>query len=315
MTLAWPTPPDGFAPPGGSDFAVRVDGGLRAVASASFWTSGVALHLSEPVQPGQNVVLDYLGSAMHPLRDATGAPRPPWRDLSATNVTGLAELQGPAAGAKATDAGPPPPADDTVSASLAGRAIGDAVLWALAGRTELLRLDLSDNALVDILALSGLQALESLDLSGNAVSDLAPLVGLTELRRLDLTGNRIDELWPLGGLPKLEVLLLDGNRLADIGTLTHLGRLENLGLAGNLVEDVSPLADLWSLRRLDLGGNPARDLSPVGDLETLVWLRLPSADVGAATHRLVRLRWLLAPNATGMCLGCGDTASGRREAR
>ena len=318
LTLAWRTPPDGFAPPGGSDFVVRVDDGLRAVASASFWTSGVALHLSEPVQPGQNVVLDYLDSAMHPLRDATGAPRPPWRDLSATNVTGLAQLQGPATGAQATttDAAPPPPvADGPVSASLAGRGMGDAGLSVVAGRAELWRLDLSDNALEDISALSGLQALESLDLSGNAVSDLAPLVGLTQLRRLDLTGNRIDELWPVGGLPKLEVLLLDGNRVADIGALTHLGRLENLGLAGNLVADARPLADLWSLRRLDLGGNPAGDLSPVGDLETLVWLRLPSAGDEAPTHRLVRLRWLLAPNAAGVCLGCGDTELGDAEAR
>ena len=315
LTLSWPTPPDGFAPPGGSDFAVRVDGRLLAVASASFRTSGVALHLSESARPGQDVVVDYLGSAMHPLRDAAGAARPPWRDLAATNVTGLAELRVAAGATEAmADAGLPA-ADGAASASLAGRAFGDAGLSALAGRTGLRRLDLSDNALVDISALSGLRALESLDLSGNAVSDLAPLTGLTELRRLDLSGNRIDELWPIGGLPKLEVLLLAGNRVADIGALTHLGRLENLGLAGNLVADVGPLADLWSLRRLDLGGNPAPDLSPVGDLETLVWLRLPSAGGEAPTHRLVRLRWLLAPNAASVCLGCGDAAPGHAEAR
>ena len=316
LTLSWPTPPDGFAAPGGSDFAVRVDGGLRAVAAASFRTNGVALHLSEPVQPSQEVVLDYLGSAMHPLRDAAGAIRPPWRELAATNVTGLAELAGVAGVSEATaEAVLPPAADGAVSASLVGGAVGDAGLWALAARTELRRLDLSGNALADISALSGLRALESLDLSGNSVSDLAPLAGLTELRRLDLSGNRIDELWPISGLPKLEVLLLDGNRVADIGALTHLGRLENLGLAGNLVADARPLADLWSLRRLDLGGNPVQDLSSIGDLETLVWLRLPSADEGAPTHRLVRLRWLLAPNAAGVCLGCGDTALGHAEAR
>ena len=315
LTLSWPAPPDGFAPPGGSDFAVRVDGRLLAVASASFRTNGVALHLSESARPGQDVVVDYLGSAMHPLRDAAGAARPPWRDLAAMNVTGLAELRVAAGATEAmADAGLPA-ADGAASASLAGRAFGDAGLLALAGRTGLRRLDLSDNALVDISALSGLRALESLDLSGNAVSDLAPLTGLTELRRLDLSGNRIDELWPISGLPKLEVLLLAGNRVADIGALTHLGRLENLGLAGNLVADVGPLADLWSLRRLDLGGNPAPDLSPVGDLETLVWLRLPSAGGEAPTHRLVRLRWLLAPNAASVCLGCGDAAPGHAEAR
>ena len=317
LTLSWRTPPDGFAPPGGSDFAVRVDGGLRAVASASFWTSGVALHLSESVQAGQKVVLDYIGSAMHPPRDAAGTPRAPWQDLVATNVTEHVEPQGAAVAAEVTTTVTrlPPAFDGALSASLAGGAIGDAGLSALAGRTELRRLDLSGNALEDISALSGLQALESLDLSGNEVSDLAPLAGLTELRRLDLAGNRIDELWPLGALPKLVVLLLDRNRVADIGALTHLGRLENLGLAGNLVADARPLADLWSLRRLDLGGNPARDLSPLGDLQTLVWLRLPSAGDEAPTHRLVRLRWLLAPNAAGACLGCGDTELGDAEGR
>ena len=315
LTLSWPTPPDGFAAPGGSDFAVRVDGRLLAVASASFRTSRVALHLSESARPGQDVVVDYLGSAMHPLRDAAGAARPPWRDLVATNVTGLVEVPDVAGVSEATAAVLPAAADGAVSASLVGGAVGDTGLWELAGRTELRRLDLSGNALTDISALSGLRALESLDLSGNAVSDLAPLTGLTELRRLDLSGNRIDELWPIGGLPKLEVLLLAGNRVADMGALTHLGRLENLGLAGNLVADVGPLADLWSLRRLDLGGNPVPDLSPVGDLETLVWLRLPSADEGAPTHRLVRLRWLLAPNAAGVCLGCGYAAPGHAEAR
>ena len=317
LTLSWPTPPDGFAPPGGSDFAVRVDGGLRAVASASFWTSGVALHLSEPVQAGQKVVLDYIGSAMHPLRDAAGTPRASWQDLVATNVTEDVEPQGAAVAPEVTTTVTrlPPVFDGALSASLAGGAIGDAGLSALAGRTELRRLDLSGNAIEDISALSGLQALESLDLSENEVSGLAPLAGLTELRRLDLAGNRIDELWPLGALPKLEVLLLDGNRVADIGALTHLGRLENLGLAGNLVADARPLADLWSLRRLDLGGNPAQDLSPIGDLQTLVWLRLPSAGDEAPTHRLVRLRWLLAPNAAGACLGCGDTELGHAEGR
>ena len=317
LTLSWPTPPDGFAPPGGSDFAVRVDGRLLAVASASFQTSGVALHLSESARPGQDVVVDYLGSAMHPLRDAVGTPRASWQDLVATNVTGHIEPQGAAVPPEVTTTVMrlPPVFDGALSVSLAGGAIGDAGLSALAGRTELRRLDLSGNALKDISALSGLSALESLDLSDNEVSDLAPLAGLTELRRLDLSGNRIDELWPISGLPKLEVLLLSGNRVADIGALTHLGRLENLGLAGNLVADVGPLADLWSLRRLDLGGNPAPNLSPLGDLETLVWLRLPSAGGEAPMHRLFRLRWLLAPNAASVCLGCGDAAPGHAEAR
>ena len=312
LTLSWPTPRDGFAAPHGADFAVRVDGSLRAVSSASLWTHGSVLLMAEPVLAGEEVVVDYLGSAMHALSDAAGRTEPAWRDLAAVNVTGLAEA---GADALPTEGAAWAIPVDALSLNLAGRELDDAGLAALAARTDLRRLDLSGNGLTDLSALAPLRALRSLDLSGNAVSDLSPLAGMTELRRLDLAGNRVVDLWPLGALPHLEVLLLDGNDVADVGALTHLGRLENLGLAGNLVADVGPLADLWSLRRLDLGGNPAPDLSPIGDLETLVWLRLPSADEGAPTHRLVRLRWLLAPNAAGVCLGCGDAAPGHAEAR
>ncbi|MCY3812050.1 MAG: leucine-rich repeat domain-containing protein, partial [Gammaproteobacteria bacterium] len=309
LTLAWPTPRDGFAAPGGADFAVRVDGGLRAVASTSLWMRGVALTLDEPVRAGQAVAVDYLGSAMHPLRDAAGVAAPAWRDLPAVNVTGLA-----ADGLALADAVWPPAADG-LSLSLAGLGLGDAGLAGADIDADVRRLDLSDNGLADLAALARLRALESLDLSDNAIADVSALRGLTALRRLDLGGNDVAEVWPLADLPELNVLVLDGNRVADVGALTHLARLEQLGLSGNAVSDLSPLADLWSLRRLDLGGNPARDLSPVGDLQRLVWLRLPAADGAAPTHRLVRLRWLLAPDTPGRCLACevlrAPAASGR----
>ncbi|MYF31484.1 MAG: leucine-rich repeat domain-containing protein [Gammaproteobacteria bacterium] len=301
LTLAWETRRDGFALPSGKDFAVRVDGGLRAVASTSLWMRGVVLGLAEPVRPHQAVAVDYLGSAMHPLRDGAGDAEPAWRDLPAVNVTGVASAEGPAV--RATAANRPPVTDD-VSASFAGLELGDTGLAVAGIGTDVRRLDLSRNGLADIATLARLRALESLDLSDNDIIDVSALRGLTALRRLDLGGNDIVEVWPLADLPDLEVLVLDGNRVADVGALTHMARLENLGLARNAVEDISPLADLRSLRRLDLGWNPVRDLSPVGDLQRLVWLRLPDAGGDAPTHRLVLLRWLLAPDTPGTCLGC-----------
>ena len=297
LTLAWPTPRDGFAAPGGKDFAVRVDGGLRPVASTSLWLRGVVLGLAEPVGPEQAVALDYLGSAMHPLRDAAGYAEPAWRDLPVVNMTGQGDAVPVRHAASSLAA-------DALSASFAGLELGDARLAVAGLDPGVRRLDLSGNALTDIAVLAPLRALESLDLSDNALVDLSPLRRLTALRRLDLGGNDIGALWPLAELPHLEVLLLDGNRVADLGALTHMTRLEHLDLAGNAVADLSPLADLSSLRRLDLGRNPARDLSPVGDLQRLVWLRLPDAGGDVPSHRLVRLRWLLAPDAPGQCLGC-----------
>ena len=299
LTLVWPTPRDGFAAPGGKDFAVRVDGGVRPVTSASLWPRGVVLELAEPVQQEQAVALDYLGSAMHPLRDAAGNAEPAWRDLPVVNMTG----EGDGLAVPVGDAGLLP-VPDGLSASFAGQELGDANLAVATLDPGVRRLDLSGNALTDIAALAALATLQSLDLSDNALVDLAPLRGLTALRRLDLGGNDIAALWPLAELPHLEVLLLDGNRVADLGALTHMTGLEHLDLAGNAVADLSPLADLSSLRRLDLGRNPARDLSPVGDLDRLVWLRLPDAGGDAPAHRLVRLRWLLAPDAPGQCLTC-----------
>ena len=305
LTLVWPSARDGFGTPSGSDWSVRVNGVPRAVASAEVAGRAVVLVLSSPVAPGDAVEAGYVGSAMHPLADAMGRLRSaPWDGLVAGNVTGRREV-GPLSGRTVSGRPADPLAavpDDAVSLDASG--LGLAVLPPLDRFAALERLDLSNNALADISALSGMHALKSLDLSGNALSDLAPLAGLTKLRRLNLSGNRINDLWPIGGSWKLEVLLLDGNRVTDVGELTHLGRLENLGLAGNLLHDVGPLADLWSLRRLDLGGNPAMDLSPLGDLKTIVWLRLPRSSADAPTHRMVRLRWLMAPDGPGVCLGC-----------
>ena len=296
VTLTWPSGRDGFGAPYASDYAVAVDGAPRAVASAVLAGRRVTLVLAAAVGPEAAVTVGYLGSAMHPLADATGALRSaPWFDLPAINATGTTEA--PPTGAPA----PPRPADPFAAAA-AGAARLDASgyglddLARLGGLDALERLDASDNALADLGPLAGLVSLREVDLSGNRIVDVSALSGLYGLERLDLSGNRIADAGPLAGLPNLTVLLLDGNPLADAGPLLHLGTLENLGLADTRIRDVSALADLWSLRRLDLGGLPVGDLSPLGDVGTLVWLRLPGARLGAdaALGRLTRLRWVWA---------------------
>ena len=325
LTLTWPTPRDAFAAPRGSDFAVRADGAPLAVVAAALSGDAALLALSPPALPGQAVLVDYLGSAMHPLRGADGTEAAPWRDLAAANLTepdGGVGTVDPLAAAKALAPGvrPPPawlldeggrPPPGLADLSLAGAGLGDAAVAPLARAAQLRRLDLSGNALADLSALGGLAALESLDLSDNDVADLWPLAGLAGLRRLDVSGNRVEDLSPLAGLPNLEVLVVDANLVADAGALTHLARLENLGLADNAVADLAPLADLASLRRLDLGGNPARDASPLGDLGTLVWLRLPET-AEAPAERLVRLRWLWSGDGGG-CVGCGPARAAERD--
>ena len=167
LALWWRTPPDAFAAPDGSDFAVTADGTLRPVASVAFHADGVSLLLSSPVLPGQAVSVDHLGSAMHPLRGAAGALRPAWRGLPALNATGWSAEERSAAGIAPPVPDPAPAVWNAPrSTSLAGRELGNADLAALAAMADLRRLDLSGTGLADLSALSGLRGLESLDLSG-----------------------------------------------------------------------------------------------------------------------------------------------------
>jgi len=296
LMLTWASDRDGFGAPGIGDYRVTVNGQVRAVTSAALAGPRATLVLARPVEPHEAVTVSYVGSAMHPLADATGETlSPPWSDLPVTNATGLGLPDDAAAPVVRALAEDPVAAarDDARWLSAAGRGLAD--LEGLRRLAGLRRLDLSDNAVVDLDALANLGELRRLDLSGNRVTDLRPLAGLHELRRLDLTGNRVGDLTPLAELARLEVVLVGDNVVTDLGPLLHLGTLEHLGLSGNRVVDVEALADLWSLRRLDLSGNPVADLSPLGDLETLVALRLPAATVGASAAtlgRLTRLRWV-----------------------
>ena len=131
LALTWRTPRDGFAPPHGGDFAVHADGAAVAVTGAT---------LGAPALAGQSVSVDYLGSAMHPLADAAGAPVPAWTDLAAENLTGeppdaawaavlalAAAVRSDAPGLRALFN----PGTDPASLSLAGAGLTDAHLAAL----------------------------------------------------------------------------------------------------------------------------------------------------------------------------------------
>ena len=294
VTLVWATPRDAFGSPSGPDYAVRVNGVPRAVATASLSGRTAVLDLVSPVAPDDAVTVGYVGSAMHPLADASGVLRSaPWYGVAVANVTGTDAPVPAVADAPLRPADPvAAAADDAVRLDASG--LGLAEPSALVRLAALARLDLSDNALADIGVLAQFGGLRELDLSGNRIADLGPLAGLYGLERLDVSHNLVADLAPLAGLPHLRVLLLDGNAVTDLGPLTHLAKLEHLGLADNRVVDVSALQDLQRLRRLDLDGNRVADLSPLGDVGSLVWLALPGDVVSAADAlgRLTGLRWV-----------------------
>ena len=294
--LVWDSPRDAFGSPSASDYGVRVNGASRTVTFASLSGRTLHLKLAMPVGPDDVVTVDYLGSAMHPLADASGRLRSaPWDGVAVANLTGRERATRPGG----TGASERPvvrsgiATTGTLVLDASDRGLED--LTGVVGLTGLRRLDLSRNAVADLSPLAELVTLRDLDLSENRIGDLQPLSRLYALERLNLSGNRVADVGPLGELPRLRVLVLDGNVVTDVGPLTHMTGLENLGLAGNGIADVTPLQDLPALRRLDLGGNPVRDVSPLGDIRSLVWLILPGHPISAAEDtlwRLMKLRWV-----------------------
>ena len=310
VLLVWPRLRDGFGSPAATDYAVAVNGTPVPVSAASLAGRAARLHLAAPVAPGDVVTAAYVGSAMHPLADATGAVRSgPWDGVRVVNRTGIADAPPPGPAAAPPAAARPGPvaaaAADARTLDASGLDLAD--LSGLVRLTALERLDLSDNAVADLSPLAALANLRDLDLSGNRVADLWPLAALGGLERLDLSGNRVADAAAVGRLANLTVLVLDGNAVADLWPLAHLERLEQLGLAGNAVADVAALQDLPALRRLDLARNPLPDPSPLGDVGTLAWLALPvgTAASSGTLGRLTRLRWVWARTGDG-----GDAATG-----
>ena len=60
-------------------------------------------------------------------------------------------------------------------------------------RSTLVRLNLSDNQISDVMSLSFLTTLEELDLSGNGIPAVSGLKKIQTLKRLNLSGNPLAE--------------------------------------------------------------------------------------------------------------------------
>ena len=82
-------------------------------------------------------------------------------------------------------------------------------------------LKLGSAGIADPSGLTFASNLVSLDLGDNAIADLAPLAGL-DIERLDLRGNPISDLTPLADLPSLAELTLGDNPVTDFSPLAPL---------------------------------------------------------------------------------------------
>ena len=125
------------------------------------------------------------------------------------------------------------------------RRVSDYSLAPLSSLTGLRRLRLAENRISDVSSLSALTNLVRLDLPRNEIVDLSPLAGLTGLRELYLHANRISDVSSLSELINLEWLDLRVNQIADLSSLdglatrTHISWVKNPGapIGGAKIEE------------------------------------------------------------------------------
>ncbi len=108
---------------------------------------------------------------------------------------------------------------------------------ALAGMTQLKRLDLEDSVISDFSFLSKLTSLQSLVLEGTAFTDLSLLPASEKLSSLDLEGCAIDSVEALSTYSNLRRLNLKGTEVQDFSPLYGLKNLNSITLDPSVGEE------------------------------------------------------------------------------
>lgn len=134
----------------------------------------------------------------------------------------------------------------------------------LAGREQLLELDLGHAGWTELAPLAELRSLERLVLASTDVFDLRPIMSLTALRELDLRGARaLADLSPLTGHAALESLRLAYTRVRDLRPLRVLPRLKMLDIEATPVASIDDLMAMPALERVIISGSAITNIDPL----------------------------------------------------
>ena len=92
--------------------------------------------------------------------------------------------------------------------------------------------------------------LEKLVLKKNKIVDISMLSQLTKLKHLDLGENEITSMYPLETLTGLTYLNLDKNFIGDMRPVKDLVNLEELDLSRNGIQGLADFSKLKKLKKL-----------------------------------------------------------------
>jgi hypothetical protein len=138
---------------------------------------------------------------------------------------------------------------------------------------ELVKLNLSDNFVGNLLPLKDMVTLRYLDVCQNPLRDLAPISGLLSLESLDISQTQVTDLSPLAGMAKLQDLKLVYCDVSDIGVLAGLPDLRELDISHTAVTDLSPLLGRSGPLTVRCAGLPEEAVAKLRDAEniTILW--------------------------------------------
>ena len=140
----------------------------------------------------------------------------------------------------------------------------------LSKATKLVTLDLSCNAIQDLLPISFLENLTTLALNNNAIINLSAISGLNKLTTLDVSYNSLTSIGPLVNCQSLSGLIINNNQITEIPLFQDPTVLTILTASNNQITNVDNLAQYTSLVGLDLSYNQLTDISALSELKLLV---------------------------------------------
>ncbi len=135
-------------------------------------------------------------------------------------------------------------------------------------------LDGEDRDISDVSGIEYCTNLQKLNLMSNKIIEVSDLGTLTNLQELLLTSNDIIDISALGALTNLTWLSLMDNHIINISALNTLTNLQELALLKNQIVDISALSTLTNLTWLSLGWNNISDISGLSTVTLLRWLGL-----------------------------------------
>ena len=140
--------------------------------------------------------------------------------------------------------------------------------------TNLVRLDLSYNALSTVTLTPGFPVLENATFRGNGITNFTATGPLRNLMQLELSENFITDTTFLKEIPQIAYLELDYNELSVFDPGGDLEQLVWLNLAFNRVQNLDFLTRLPSLMNLYLDDNGLTNLTLPGTFTNITWLTL-----------------------------------------